>query len=196
MKLFSAPLGAYETNCYLLWDGDDCAVIDPGEDGPALDDLLSRCPAAPRLVLLTHAHFDHVGGAEALRALGAAIWVHPAEAALPKTLAPLDLAGTEALSDGLEIPFGTDVIRVLHTPGHTPGSCCFRIGTRLFTGDTLFRDSCGRTDLGGSAAEMTASLRRLHDLTGDCAVLPGHGGQSTLARERENNYWMLQAVGP
>ena len=196
MKLFSRPLGAYQTNCYLLWDeADACAIVDPGYDEPALDELLAMSPAEPQLLLLTHAHFDHVGGVQKLLRLGAKLYVHPLEETLPQALAPLDFSAPYCpLSDGLEIPFGEDLITVYHTPGHTPGSCCFGIRELLFSGDTLFAGSCGRTDLGGSETDMLRSLARLGRLNGEKTVLPGHGGHSTLTRERRSNPWMREAL--
>ena len=187
------PLGDYQTNCFLIWDDDACIVIDPGYPGPDLDALLTRTPVPPQAILLTHAHFDHVGAAEQLRAEGAALYVHPAERDLPHALAPLDFSGALPLSDGDQITAGTLSLRVIHTPGHTPGSCCFLTGSLLLSGDTLFAGSCGRMDLGGSETDMMASLKRLHDLPDDYTVLPGHGPATTLSRERARNPWMREA---
>lgn len=193
MNFAFRPLGDYQTNCCLLWDDDACVVIDPGYEGPDLDSLLARAPVPPQAILLTHAHFDHVGAVDSLRAKGAALYVHPAERDLPAALAPLDFSGALPLQDGDCITFGSLSFHVLHTPGHTPGSCCFLTDSLLLSGDTLFAGSCGRMDLGGSEEDMMTSLKRLHDLPGDYTVLPGHGPSTTLARERIRNLWMREA---
>ena len=113
------------------------------------------------------------------------------ETALPESLSDGPVYYTDTYEDGNEIPLDSLRFTVLETPGHTPGSVCLRCGDLLFTGDTLFAGSCGRTDFpGGNGAAMRASLRRLAALPGDCTVLPGHGPATTLARERQFNPYM------
>ena len=99
-----------------------------------------------------------------------------------------ELRADSVFADGDVLSLAHLAVTVLHTPGHTAGSCCFQIGDRLFSGDTLFFGSAGRTDLiGGDARALAASLRRLCALPGDCVVCPGHGEETTLQYERENN---------
>ncbi len=208
------------TNCYLLADEDSGqgAVIDPGDGDDAtlvtIGRLLEEKGLTLRYVLLTHGHYDHVGGVGALcRAFGGphglALYIHRADLdapdprlfPLPTILEREGIGGINFYDEGDHIALGAPCgkgldVEVLHTPGHTKGSVCLRCRDVLFTGDTLFAGSCGRTDFpGGDHGEMMASLRRLAGLEGDFRVLPGHEGETTLGRERAGNYYMRQAMG-
>ena len=185
------PLGAYQTNCYLVWgeDSGDCVVIDPGYQSEV---ILSQAKAQGkniRAILLTHGHFDHVGAVRQLASdTDCDVYLHPAELSLPEAFTAGPLYYTHTYGEGDTLSLAGLSLRVLHTPGHTPGSVCLEVEDLLFSGDTLFRDSCGRTDLpGGDWATIHASLRRLAALEGNPAVYPGHGEATTLAIERENN---------
>lgn len=194
----SGPLGV---NCCLL--GDEAAgtgaVVDPGGSV----DLLWREMAASGLkfdkILLTHGHFDHTGAVEELRrALGGApVYLHAADAALlgADRLFPA-LGETVPYGEGDTVTVGGLAFSVLHTPGHTPGSVTLAGEGLLLTGDTLFAGSMGRTDFpGGSGRAMAASLRRLGELAGAWRVVPGHGEETTLDREREHNPYLREAMG-
>ena len=198
MKIAVLTLGSYAANCYLVWDEEsrDCIVVDPGADGAKILQILQKEGLQPQAVALTHGHFDHVGGVPELRSAGAEIWLYRDDLFLTGGMTTLDSnAAYHFWEDGQEVCFGTLRLQVLHTPGHTPGSCCLCIQDVLFTGDTLFTGSCGRTDFpGGSIEDMRASLRRLAALPGDWTVLPGHGSSSTLERERKTNPYLLEAV--
>ncbi len=197
MKIAVLTLGAYETNCYLVWDEERrCSVvIDPGYDEPALTQALDREGLRPDAVLLTHGHFDHVGAVETLRARGAEVWLCADDLQLGSMTTLNPNADYRFFDEGDVVQIGTLRFQVLRTPGHTPGSCCLQIADVLFTGDTLFAGSCGRVDFpGGSAEQMTASLNRLYELPGDFTVLTGHGGSSTLSLERRTNPYLRQAV--
>ena len=123
------------------------------------------------------------------------MYLHPADRSLPSWLTH-GLEADRDLTEGEVLDLAGMRFTVLHTPGHTPGSVCFRCGDALFAGDTLFAGSCGRTDLpGGSWADMLLSLRRLAGLEGDCAVYPGHGETTTLEQERRSNPYMQMAAG-
>jgi hydroxyacylglutathione hydrolase len=182
MNLKILAVGALETNCCLLsLEGrDDAVVIDPGEDGARLLEALGGRNVAA--VLLTHGHYDHTGALPAFA--GAPLYMHPADSYLLKGDGQTHPGGVFYVMEGRIISAAGLDITVLHTPGHTPGSVCYRVGDVLFTGDTLFHNGYGRTDFpGGDFREMTRSLRRLLRLPGDIVFHPGHGQSSTLARE-------------
>ena len=197
MKLTSLTQGSIGTNCYLLYDEDtkSAVVIDPGDDASLAKARIKALGLKVRGILLTHGHFDHGGDVDRIRKLtGAPVYLHPADRALPSWLTH-GLTADEELHEGDELDFDGLRFKVLHTPGHTPGSVCFLCGDLLFSGDTLFAGSCGRTDLpGGSWKDMTASLRRLAELEGDYTVLPGHEESTTLSAERESNPYIEMAL--
>ncbi len=197
MKMTALTVGSIGTNCYILYNEDTkaAAVIDPGDDAALVEARIAALGLQVRAILLTHGHFDHGGDTERIRRLsGAPVYLHPADRALPSWLTH-GLSADVDLHDGDELDFDGLRFRVLHTPGHTPGSVCFLCGTLLFAGDTLFAGSCGRTDLpGGSWQDMAASLRRLAELDGDYTVYPGHGEPTTLDEERANNPYLEMAL--
>jgi hydroxyacylglutathione hydrolase len=198
MKIAVMQLGSYGTNCYIVWDETtkNAAVIDPGDQSAQVQQALDKEGLHLQMILLTHAHFDHIGAVEALQqASGCKVYVHRAEETLPLEMTGVPLHPTDYYEDGDTVSLDSITFRVLHTPGHTPGSVCLIADDVMFSGDTLFAGSCGRTDFPGSSwMQMESSLRRLHDLPGDYTVLPGHMGSSTLDRERKANFFMMQAV--
>ena len=199
MKMITLPLGALETNCYVVYDEASrvCALIDPGAMPQVILDTLTKNDLTLQKILLTHAHFDHTG---ALRALhekfpDVPIYVNAQDTDETLNMSHGNLVYTDTFLDGDEISMPPLTFRVLATPGHTRGSSCLICGDTIFSGDTLFEGCCGRTDLpGGDGAQMLASLKRLAELPGDYHVLPGHGGDTTLERERRTNYYMREAM--
>ncbi len=180
MNIQTLQLGELQTNCYLVsGDRDDVIVIDPGDDAAALLAALDGRHVAG--VLITHAHFDHILGLSALP--GAPIYVHEADAAAmtdpSRCLARASrrlLPATHTVREGQVIPLSGIEFSVLHTPGHTPGSVCYQAGSALFSGDTLFSQGYGRTDLpGGSYSQLKKSLCRLLALSEPLRLYPGHG---------------------
>ena len=197
MQITVFQLGQLGANCYLVIDeqAKTCAVVDPGGQGEALADWLSKEDLTPKYVFLTHGHYDHVGGVKELvgRYPGLPVYLHPGDTSLTPELCR-GLFWTDFYEEGDTLTMDSISFRVLHTPGHTPGSVCLQAGDVLLTGDTLFAGSCGRTDFpGGSWQQMMESLNRLAKLPGDPAVLSGHGEDSTLDRERKINPYMKEA---
>ena len=199
------PVGPLACNCAILVDDATgmAAVVDPGDEPARILAGLERAGARAATLLHTHAHFDHIAGTAVVhRATGAAVRLHPDDRFLYDILVqqgklfgfrfedPVPV--TADLSDDEEIAVGASTIRVIHTPGHSPGSSCFLVGGEtpvLFSGDTLFRGSIGRTDLwGGSLETIERSIRqRLYHLPDDLDVVPGHGEATTIGREKRNN---------
>ena len=189
MKIHTLVLGELDTNCYLVEGRDGHAVvIDPAARGEAVAQWLEENGLTLDAVFLTHAHFDHLGGLKDLcRITGAPAYLHAADRAI------VDVMSHGRMTDD-PLPYPATVeaagltFQILHTPGHSPGSVCLLTEGVLFSGDTLFAGTCGRTDLpGGSPEEMECSLRRLARLTDNCDVLPGHGSPSTLSWELKTN---------
>ncbi|MCC8122549.1 MAG: MBL fold metallo-hydrolase [Oscillospiraceae bacterium] len=200
MTIRTLPVGSLETNCYLLIDDatKQCAVIDPGGDADFILRQIQADGVNVTAILLTHAHHDHTGAVPSLRERfpSAVVYLHPADAAMLGH-APLmpPVGNTTPYQEGDTLQVGKLSIKVLDTPGHTPGGVTLATGRTLFTGDTLFYGSIGRTDFpGGDYDAIMQSVRRLGRLDGDYAVLPGHMEGSTLAQERVSNPYMLQAM--
>lgn len=197
MDIHRLPLPPLGANCYLLADEatGSVAAIDPGGDLTAtLPRLCVDNGWTLTALFLTHGHYDHVGGVAALRAVfpDVPVYLHPGDAGQNTPLTPTAGLGPLTLwEEGTVVQVGGLSVQVLHTPGHTPGSVCLLAEDALFTGDTLFRFSIGRTDLpGGDDAAMTGSLKRLAGLPGDYKVYPGHDAPTTLDQERQRNPYL------
>ena len=203
MKIKTCQVGDLMTNCYIVWDENtkNAAVIDPGDDGAYLWDCMKQQGLNLRMILLTHGHFDHIGGVQELMEVSAAspkVYMSEAdlglEAVFHETI-KLDPAIITPWVDGDTVTLDSITFRVLSTPGHTPGSVCLIAGDVIFSGDTLFQGSCGRTDFpGGSWPQMAASLKRLYELPGNYTVLSGHTGSTKLDWERKTNVFMQSAL--
>lgn len=208
MEISVLCLGQIGTNCYIFRreGGYKCGVVDPGDQGEQVARWLVEKGLEAQAVLLTHGHFDHILGIPGLREEwpDLPVYCHPADLGGGDTTSLFGETFPTVRSFGDITPYRegdtveVDGIRleVLDTPGHTPGSVTLRAENVLFTGDTLFAGSMGRTDLpGGGEGELMRSLKRLGELEGDYQVLPGHEGQSTLERERSGNYCLRAAMG-
>lgn len=200
------PVGMLRCNCYVLGDeaSHEAIVIDPGDDIESVQKVLQKHKLTPKYLVVTHAHIDHVGGLEKLaRASGAPALMHEADLPLYQNLAtqaawlgmrpPGTIEIDQFLREGDTLRWGAKALQVLHTPGHSPGSVSLYLPAaddrRLFSGDTLFQASIGRTDLwGGSYDEILKSIESklliMDDLT---KVFPGHGPATTIGAERQLN---------
>lgn len=194
LQVHALTLGAYQTNCYILHDdkSPSCCVIDPGYQADDILDKLNSLGLTLEAILLTHGHFDHVGAVRDLAAdTGCAVYLCPEDLQMPARLTAGQLYYTNTYAEGSQLHLAGLDISVLHTPGHTPGSVCLLVENTLFSGDTLFAGSCGRTDLpGGSWTQMQASLKRLSQLEANLWVLPGHGESTMLASEKKYNPYL------
>lgn len=214
LSISVAPLWLAATNCYLVAArrGGPAVIVDAPPDAASIEVMVRQAGVTPVAVLLTHGHVDHVGGAGAVaRALGTAAYLHSADSRLVDNLpAQMGMLMGSMLPGGYECPpdllplthgqvlqLAGLAFRVIHTPGHTQGHCCFMLDDEgvLFSGDHLFAGSIGRTDLPGGDYEtlMRSMAEQVVPLPGDTRVLPGHGPATTLARELASNPF-LQAL--
>ena len=206
--LLRFPLGPFQANAYLLIgpSGTRAALIDPGLEAEGVLDAVRERGLAVDWILNTHGHLDHTAGnAAAKRATGAPLAIHREDVSWLSHLQAQGVAfgipvedspePDVVLEDGQSLPFDGLQVEVLHTPGHSRGSVCFRVGDLLLVGDTLFRGSVGRTDLpGGSWDTLLRSIReRLFTLPDGLACWPGHGPETTLGEERHANPFLAAA---
>lgn len=202
MKVITTIVGELQTNCYLLIDEESkrAAFIDPGDDAEALLALARREGVQIDAILLTHGHRDHTFAVPTLKAALPEAKVYIAKPDAHSTGLyhyPMDELVPDLCyyGEGDTLPLGSLTVSVLATPGHTPGGVVLLVGDVMFSGDTLFAGSMGRTDFpGGDDHQMFASLRRLGQLEGDYTVYPGHMMKTTLAREKAYNPYLRQAM--
>lgn len=175
-------LGALENNVYLLIKEKDAVLIDCKQPAVILR-YLEKNGLKLKMILLTHGHFDHVHGLEEIKEkTGAEVLVNKKDVGLQYGG---EIAADIFFTDGQRLKFGGEEIKVIFTPGHTPGSVCFLTGNHLFSGDTLFKQGVGRTDLpGGNALELEKSLQRVLALPPETKVYPGHGEETTVGKEK------------
>jgi len=205
LEIRALTVGAFAANCYIVScpETGEAIVIDPGGNGPAILDVIAREGLQVKYVVNTHAHVDHIGAnAEVKRATGAELLIHEDDARLLSSpamslalLSPVSVRKCppdRKLSDGDEVAAGSVTLRVLHTPGHTPGSICLVADDAAFTGDTVFAEGIGRTDLpGGSQEALFRSIReRVLALPDDMKLYPGHGPATTVERLKAQNAYV------
>ena len=209
MQIRLLSIGPLEANCYIVEQQDEAVIIDPGYNDEYLENWARENAQKVKYILLTHCHCDHICGAEKLREITSAPicigefdakgynddnlnlslmmgGIYPSMSAF----SPPDVL----IKNGDKLPFGTSEILCLHTPGHTLGGLCYALNDAIFTGDTLFMDSIGRTDFyGGSFNELQNSLKKLISFSDekDYTIYSGHGPATTILRERRQNPYMV-----
>ena len=193
LKIHTLTLGLYQTNTYIIHEASSksCCVIDPGYEATTIAEKLENLGLTLDAILLTHGHFDHVGAVKDLAAdTDCRVFLCAEDALLPPMFTSGKLYYTDTYAEGSILNIAGLYIHVLHTPGHTPGSVCLLAEDTLFSGDTLFAGSCGRTDIGGDWAAIQKSLKRLASMDADFRVFPGHGESTTFAAEKRYNPYM------
>ncbi|MGV3024435.1 MBL fold metallo-hydrolase [Clostridium thermobutyricum] len=195
MIIKAIPAGIYDANCYILIDEKtrEGAIIDPGGDELKLERIIKDLNFKPKFILLTHAHMDHVGGVEYLsKLLKIPFYMHENEENYVEN--DSTVFGNIRKADGFlkedtKLNIGNLDIKVIHTPGHTQGGVCFLVDGKLFSGDTLFQGSIGRTDFpGGDMNTILSSIKdKLLILDDGVEVYPGHGPKTTIGFEKKIN---------
>ncbi|HHY77067.1 MAG TPA: MBL fold metallo-hydrolase [Clostridiales bacterium] len=202
MEYKRLPLGIYQANCYIIWDGESrkAAVIDPGGDFEELKMFIENNGLNVEYIILTHGHGDHIGAvSEVKKYYNAQILIHEDDYEMLKKseknyssqmgYKKVEIEADKKLNHGEIIRVGNVSLEVIHTPGHTRGSICIKCENKIFSGDTLFAGSIGRTDLeGGSFEQIIASINeKLLVFSDDTEVYPGHGPSTTIGTEKKYN---------
>ena len=189
MLIKTLPVGQLETNCYVVTNENnlECVVIDPGDESNTILDYIEDNKLTCKAIMITHGHFDHVGAVEQVREeTNATLYINERDSGDIKNYVNYD-DGEIVSEAGLDF-------KIIATPGHTPGGVIIIVEDAIFTGDTLFLGSCGRTDLpGGDINQLMNSLKKICEIQGDYEIYPGHMGPSSLERERALNFYCRKA---
>ncbi len=199
MKIYTLAVGYLGTDCYAVSNNGEAILIDPGDGFLKISNFLEKENLTLKAIFLTHGHFDHIGAVNALKEKYAvSVYIHKADyemAKNPVLNSSYDFGGPEIFcdpdifyGDGDKINLIGETFEIIHTPGHTEGGVCIKVSDSIFTGDTLFFGSIGRTDLyKGDYETLMNSLKKLCSLDKDYKVFPGHGEATTIGYEKSNN---------
>lgn len=200
-KIIKVEVGELQSNCYIVIDNDKRGVlVDPGSDFNKISDIIKKEDVFLQFILLTHGHFDHI---EALPYFNdKRIYIHTLDypylfddnlnliSRVNRKL-KLNNKNIVKVEDGDKIPFLSQEFEVIHTPGHTEGSCIYKLNDVIFTGDTIFKNNIGRCDLvGGDLEKMRKTTQKIAKIKGDYKLCPGHGETTTLEFEKINNPYL------
>lgn len=208
MLVKALVVGGLEVNAYVIYDkkGGECAVVDPGADFEKIHAYISENGLTVKYILLTHGHYDHIGAvAELKQATGAPVCIAAEDAPALQNGAlslakysGIDIKPSQAdilLKDGDIIEVAGERFHVMATPGHSRGSVCFITDSVMFSGDTVFYNSVGRSDFPGSSVrDLTHSLKLIAQIQGDRTIYPGHGPSTTLDGEKRSNYFLSRML--
>lgn len=202
MNIKGISLGALGTNCYIVYDDVNCLIVDPGGEPEKVIELIVKLQVKPQAILLTHAHFDHIGAVDELRNhFNLDVYLHEAESdwlsdpnlngSILFTRTPVTTKAPDKILKTGKMDLSSFSFEVIHTPGHSPGSVTFVFETEKFiiSGDVLFQQGVGRTDLpGGNSNELVNSIRnKLYQLDESYIIYPGHGSQTNIQAEKKLN---------
>ena len=193
VKYLTIAVGDYQSNCYIVYNEETSFVIDPGDDFKLIDYILKREKLSPSAILLTHGHFDHIGAVKLLKEkYDCEVYMNTNDNHLLSFMRVSDFNIDFDLKKSKNISIGNIDVECINTPGHSKGSMCYKIGSLLFTGDTLFKGSIGRCDLpGGSETAMLNTLSEIISaMDNNLTVLPGHGEKTTIGTEKAMNYYL------
>jgi len=206
LKVETIPVGYIGTNCHIVYCDEtaEAFVVDPGGDPQLIIKKIESLAIKPIAILITHGHLDHIGANDVIaKKYSVPVYIHEADAAMltsaEKNLSAMLGAGfvckgaDKFIGDNDELALGRHKFKVIHTPGHTPGGVCFFADRVLLSGDTLFKQSVGRTDFpGGSAKILTDSIKnKLFCLPEETVVYPGHEGKTTIGYEKKHNPFII-----
>ena len=207
MTIHAAQVGMLATNCYVVeTEEKNAIIIDPGSNGREIGEWIKGMGLIPKMILLTHAHHDHIGGVAGLLEIfpDLPIYMGPEDESVISLSADRmgirdssDIVSSKAqiVEDGQEIKIDEIIFKVMYTPGHTSGGAIYILGAHIFCGDTVFREEIGRCDLPtGDYSVMLETLAKIAALPDDYNMYPGHGETTTLEHERKNNPYMRDLV--